>query len=152
MENLKQFKSHEQSIIQDLINEDIDKYYVPDSTIPLDGEPHYDGRITFDFKHIDFELYERFDEDDELYTHIIITDVEDFNPTKLLDKHNIKYSKSKQSNSFYININGTEHRVSDHKRPSIVQGDAVYEHTYPNEHICEDDLDIYRTIKKLIGG
>ena len=151
MENLNQFEGFMKTIVQEEINQDIAENYFPEEVTADDDGLVYENTITVNFHVIDFELYEKFDEEEEEYeTEVVITNVETYDPEVILKEKGIEYSKSNQSDSFYIKLNGEEHRVSDHKRPPVVDGAAVYEHNYENEHIVESTLDIYWKISELI--
>ena len=140
-----------QGLLESAIWEDVAENADAESYEMEAGECKYEGEITFDFKIVEFELYETFDEEEEEMVETIeITDVEDIDPDKLLEASDIEFSKSNQSNSYYIKLADGEHRVSDHKRPAIVDGFIAHEHVYENEHICDGEKEIYDTIKELI--
>jgi len=140
-----------QGLLESAIWEDVAENADAESYEIEQGDCKYEGEITFDFKIVEFELYETFDEEEEEMVETIeITDVEDIDPDKLLEASDIEFSKSNQSKSYYIKLADGEHRVSDHKRPAIVDGFIAHEHVYENEHICDGEKEIYDTIKELI--
>ena len=145
MENLNQFEGFMKEIVKDEISKDIEANYFPEE------KEAYDGTVQIDFLEIDYTVREQFDEEEEEYDTVVeITNVTDYDPQKMLNENGIEYSKSEQSNSFYIQINGEEHRVSDHKRPAVIDGYIAHDHEYENEHIVENGIEIYWKIKELI--
>ena len=145
MKNLNQFKGFMKEIVKDEIHDDIQANYYPEE------KDIYEGTVRINFLEIDYMVYEQFDEEGEYQdTFVEITNVTDYDPEEMLNKNGIEYSRSEQSNSFYIQINGEEHRVSDHKRPAVVDGFIAYDHEYENEHIVENGMEIYWKIKELI--
>ena len=140
-----------QGLLESAIWEDIDENADAESYEIEQGDCKYEGEITFAWKVVEFELYETYDVEEEEYNeHVVITNVDDIEPEKLLEDSGVEYNRSNQSNSFYLQLADGEHRVSDHKRPAIVDGFIAHEHVYENEHICDDEKDIYDTIKELI--
>lgn len=58
-----------------------------------------------------------------------------------LEQAGYNVEKSNASRSLYaINDNGEEVRISDHKRPAIVEGNVAYEHEYDSELIVKDNI------------
>ena len=139
-----------QGLLETAIWEDVSENADAESYEMEAGECKYEGEITFDFKIVEFELYETFDEEEEIVEIIEITEVKDINPDKLLEASDIEYSTSNRSKSYYLQLADGEHRVSDHKRPAIVDGLIAHEHVYENEHICGGEKEIYDTIKELV--
>ena len=145
MKNLNQFEGFMKEIVKDEIYDDIEANYYPEET------DAYEATVLINFLEIDYVVYEQFDDEGEYQdTFVEITNFTDYDPEEMLKENGIEYSRSEQSNSFYIQINGEEHRVSDHKRPAVVNGFIAYDHEYENEYIVENGVEIYWKIKDLI--
>jgi len=147
MKNLELISTNKkiQKLYEGIIWEDIEENYFA-------GESEgYEGEVVFDFMRVEFELESVYDEEEEETKDVVtITNVEDINPENILKEAGIEYARSKCSNSFYLKLADGEHRVSDHKRPAVVDGFTSHEHRYENEHIVETEEEIYDTIKRLI--
>ena len=144
MKNLNQFKGMKE-IVKDQIYNDIGANYFPEET------DAYEGTVQIHFLKIDYMVYEQFDEKGEYQDTVVeITNVTDYDPKEMLEKNGIEYETSPLGNTFYLMINGEEHRVSDHRRPAVVDGFIVYNPKHENEHIVENGIEIYWKIKELI--
>lgn len=128
--------------------------YVYNECQNLDGEVFSDFGIIqiFDYEvKFDFEYTPILNEYDEIEDEKIVVNINsvgDFSISKLLDEHNIKYEKSNASTSVYLQNNKI--RISDHKRPPVVDGAAVYEWFFEKEIINENPIKLYNIVKKMI--
>lgn len=88
---------------------------------------------------------------DEWLNFVSIYDVKKYDIEALLEKASIEYDSSGVSESVYFTLNGKEYRVSTHKRPAYADATGLYhDHTYENEIICKNEIDMYNAVEKII--
>jgi hypothetical protein len=134
----------------------IDKIYEDGLDKLRDGETEYSNKIVVFDNEIDYtlEAIDIYDEDGEYDTtdyKLTINSFKKYDIEKLLKDNNIKFESSNQSESIYFTLNGEEYRVSTHKRPAVVDGFATYEHSYENEIIAKDEIDMYKKVEQLLN-
>ena len=107
------------------------------------------GDVTLFNNEVSFIVIQNNYEADDLYS-FEITSVEIFDIEKLLNDHNISFAKSNITESVYFTLNKKEYRVSTHKRPAVETSGVYHNHNYENEFICDNEIDMYDVVKRLI--
>jgi hypothetical protein len=88
--------------------------------------------------------------------NVEILKIEKYDIVELLTSKGIDFEQSTISESVYFKINDISYRVSTHKRPAYMDAGGVW-HQWDEDSdmkfiLCENEIEMYKEIEKIIGG